>query len=366
MSNNSQPHAIHSPVIACRNVWKIFGRNAREALAAIRAQALDKTEVLKRYGCVVGVADVSFEVGKGEIFCIMGLSGSGKSTLIRHINRLIDPTDGQILIEGQEISALKPAQMRALRSQKVGMVFQSVALLPYRTVIDNVALGLEFRRMPKAERLERARAALATVHLSDWANRYPAELSGGMMQRVGLARALANDPAILLMDEPFSALDPLIRRELQEQFLELSRRLNKTTVFITHDLEEAIRIGSRIAVMRDGMLIQTGTPEEIVLRPADDYIARFTAGLARNHLVTARSVMVAPAAFAAASAADPAAAPRVSPEADIDEIIDLLLAHDVDHAAVAEGDTIVGVVTQPNLLRGIQGRPIPDAPQAAG
>ena len=348
------------PVISCRNVWKVFGRRATEALEAIRREGVGKAEILRRFECVVGVADATFDVQRGEIFCIMGLSGSGKSTLLRHINRLIEPSDGRILIEGREINNLAASELRTLRAQKIAMVFQSVALLPYRTVLENTALGLEFRKVPRAERLEAAQRALQAVQLGDWANRYPSDLSGGMLQRVGLARALASDSPILLMDEPFSALDPLIRRELQDQFVELSRKFAKTTIFITHDLEEAIRVGNRIGIMRDGVMVQIGAPEEIVMAPADDYVARFTAGLAKNHLVSARSLM--------APATDPtelSSLPHVSAKADIDQLIDLFLAHQGSALAVEdETGHLIGRVTQNDLLRGIKGPKAIKAPVA--
>jgi glycine betaine/proline transport system ATP-binding protein len=275
----------------CRHVWKIFGPRAREALAAMRRDGLGKGELLERFDCVVGVADASFSVRRGEIFCIMGLSGSGKSTLVRHINGLIQPTDGQILLDGEDIAQKDVASLRRLRAEKIGMVFQNFALLPHRNVIENVAFGLELRNVPREDRLSRARAALSTVQLSAWEDRWPDELSGGMQQRVGLARALAGDPQILLMDEPFGALDPLIRRQLQDQFLELARVMQKTTVFITHDLEEAMRVGSRIAIMRDGRIVQIGTPAEILRNPADDYVASFTSGISPSRYLRAGDIM---------------------------------------------------------------------------
>lgn len=347
--NNSQP------VISCRNIWKVFGHGAAEALTAIRNEGGGKDEAMRRFRCVVGVADASFDVHRGEIFCIMGLSGSGKSTLLRHINRLIEPSAGSILIDGCEINRLTPAELRRLRSDKIAMVFQNVALLPHRTVLENTTLGLEFRGVPKAERLEAAHSALQAVQLDDWGDRYPSELSGGMMQRVGLARALASDSEFLLMDEPFSALDPLIRRELQDQFVELSKQFGKTAVFITHDLEEAIRVGNRIGIMRDGVMVQIGTPQEIIMAPADDYVARFTAGLAKNHLVSARSLMVRRAELGGTDLANLPRLPRVRADSDIDQLIDLFLANDGDALAVGEAGELIGRVTQADLLRGIRG-----------
>jgi glycine betaine/proline transport system ATP-binding protein len=278
-------------VIRCEAIWKIFGDQSRQAMEAVRARGLSKTAIREEFDCVVGVQNASFTVGRGEIFCIMGLSGSGKSTLIRHINRLIEPTSGAVYIEGENVNAMGAEALRRLRAEKIGMVFQSMALMPHRTVRDNVAFSLEVRGKPEAERAKVAAKAIDMVDLTGWDTKYPDELSGGMQQRVGLARALAADPTILLMDEPFSALDPLIRRQLQGTFMELSAELHKTTVFITHDLDEAIRIGDRIAIMKDGVLVQIGTPEEIVTRPADDYVADFVAGISKLDLVTAARIM---------------------------------------------------------------------------
>lgn len=339
-----------APVVRCRGLWKIFGSRHREALAAIRNDGAGKQQVFEQYGCVVGVAGASFDVGEGEIFCIMGLSGSGKSTLIRHINRLIEPTAGDIFIEDVNISELSADAMRDLRARKIGMVFQNMALLPHRNARDNVALPLEIRGVDKSKRQETADRALAAVNLGGWGGRYPDELSGGMQQRVGLARALAADPSILLMDEPFSALDPLIRRQLQNQFLQLAATMRKTTIFITHDLDEAIRIGNRIAIMKDGVLVQIGTPEEIVTAPADDYVADFVAGISKLELITARRIMEpAPAEAAGAEWA------TASPEANLNELVDISVTTPHPILIQRDGDTL-GVVTQKALLRGIQGR----------
>src|SRR4029078_12051478 len=262
-------------VIECKGVWKLFGRSPSAALAAMRSESLGKTEVLKRFGCVVGVAPVDLEIVRGEIFCIMGLSGSGKSTLVRHINRLIEPTAGQILIDDEDIGKKSRSEMRRLRSDKMGMVFQNMALLPHRSVRENIAFGLELRGMPKEQRLGIAEEKLCLVGLEGFGDHFPSQLSGGMQQRVGLGRAMAADPEILLMDKPFSGLDPLIRRQLQDQFIELASRVRKTTVFISHDLDEAIRLGDRIAIMRDGRVVQVGTPSDIALNPCDAYVAEF-------------------------------------------------------------------------------------------
>ena len=278
-------------VVEVSNIWKIFGADADQALRAIREDGLGKAEVLARHNAVVGVADVSLSVKRGEIFCVMGLSGSGKSTLVRHFNRLLEPTAGKILIEGVDVMALDPKALQEFRNAKIGMVFQNFALLPHRSVLDNVAMPLEIRRVNKNDRLRQAAGILEIVELSAWGDKFAHELSGGMQQRVGLARALAADPDVLLMDEPFSALDPLIRRQLQDEFIRLSQILKKTTIFITHDLDEAVRVGDRIAIMRDGRIVQIGTAEDIVTRPADDYVADFVAGVSRLKIVRAHVVM---------------------------------------------------------------------------
>ncbi len=260
--------------IVVRNVYKIFGNRAEEALAMVR-QNQSKDQVLAQTGCVVGVNDLSLSIGSGEIFVIMGLSGSGKSTLVRHFNRLIDPTSGEILINGEDILTYDMETLRNFRRHKISMVFQSFGLLPHKNVIDNVAYGLTVRGESKAQCAERAQHWISTVGLQGYEKKYPHQLSGGMRQRVGLARALAADTDIILMDEAFSALDPLIRAEMQDQLLELQSTLKKTIVFITHDLDEAVRIGNRIAILKDGRLIQVGTPKEILHSPADEYVDRF-------------------------------------------------------------------------------------------
>lgn len=260
--------------IEVKNVFKIFGARAEDALKLIR-QKKAKDQVLVETGCVVGVNDLSLSIGSGEIFVIMGLSGSGKSTLVRHFNRLIDPTSGEILVDGEDILQYDMQALREFRRHKISMVFQSFGLLPHRTVLDNVAYGLKVRGENKAKCTERALHWIDTVGLKEYEKSYPHQLSGGMRQRVGLARALAADTDIILMDEAFSALDPLIRAEMQDQLLELQKTLHKTIVFITHDLDEAVRIGNRIAILKDGRLVQVGTPKEILYQPADEYVDRF-------------------------------------------------------------------------------------------
>ena len=347
----------NGPLIDCRSVWKVFGKKSDAAIRAIAERGLSKTEVLKEFGCVVGVANVSLTLNRGEIFCIMGLSGSGKSTLIRLFNRLIEPSLGRIYVRGEDIGAMNAEQLREVRARHLGMVFQSVALLPHRTVLENAAFGLEVQKVDKRRRLEAAKGALAKVGLGDWGNRLPSELSGGMQQRVGLARALAADPEIILMDEPFSALDPLIRRQLQDQFRQLSKELGKSAIFITHDLDEAIRIGDRIAIMKDGAIVQVGTAEDIILNPADAYVADFVAGISRLHLVKAHSVMHPVDSFRAARpGVDLKALARTQADADVDELIRISLRSQQDGIAVVENGDIVGVVTSRSLLQGVKGR----------
>ncbi len=280
-----------SSAIKIENVWKVFGNTSPEALDAIQNKGISKTEALEEYNSVIGVSDVSFDVNQGEIFCVMGLSGSGKSTLVRHINRLLEPTSGKILINGQDVMQLDRDHLQELRNKKIGMVFQNFALMPHRSVVDNIAMPLEIRGVSKNDRLDAANKILEIVELQGWGNKFAHELSGGMQQRVGLARALAADPEFLLMDEPFSALDPLIRRQLQSEFIKLSKQMQKTTVFITHDLDEAVRVGHRIAIMRDGKVIQIGTPEQIVVNPADEYVADFVKGISRLKVVQAKTIM---------------------------------------------------------------------------
>ena len=258
-------------LLAVQNLWKIYARHHRridvrdpEAVARAESQ-----------GAVVAVRDATLRVRRGEIFVVMGLSGSGKSTLVRCLLRLVEPTAGRILVDGEDVTAMDARQLTAFRRHKVAMVFQHYGLLPHRTVLENVAFGLRLRGEPRRVQLERARAALARVGLEKWADRHPAALSGGMRQRVGIARALARDADLLLMDEPFSGLDPLIRRELQDELLRLQAELHKTIVFITHDLQEALRLGDRLAIMRAGRIVQVGRPREIIQHPADDYVHRF-------------------------------------------------------------------------------------------
>lgn len=339
------------PVIVCEDLWKVFGDRQADIEAVIRDR-LGKDEALARHECVVAVSGVSLEVKPGEIFCVMGLSGSGKSTLVRHINRLIEPSAGRIFIEGQDVSRMAEPELRRLRNERIGMVFQNMALLPHRTVRGNIGLGLELRNTPRDVRWTRIEEMLRAVQLEGWGDRHPDELSGGMQQRVGLARALASDPHVLLMDEPFSALDPLIRRQLQDQFLDLSATYRKTTVFITHDLDEAIRLGHRIAIMKDGRVIQIGSPEQIVLNPADDYVEAFVQGISRLKLVTAGTIMEPLTGSAPGGAHDNA--PSVTPQADLDQLIGVAVATD-EPIVVDDNGVRVGIITKKTLLMAIQG-----------
>ena len=345
---------MREPVISLQGVWKIFGTRVEEAMRAITQEGLTKAQALEQFGCVVGIADCSFEVPRGEIFCVMGLSGSGKSTMVRHINRLIEPTSGHIKVLGRDVLALGEGELRKLRAAQIGMVFQHMALFPHRTVRDNVAFPLQVQGQPKATRWEVSQRCLSLVNLDGYEDRFPSELSGGMQQRVGLARALASDPEILLMDEPFSALDPLIRRRLQEQFMSLSAELNKTTVFITHDLDEAIRIGSRIAIMNDGRIVQVGTPEEIVTNPIDDYVRDFVEGISTLKLVFAHTIMERIGDYRPRTGEDLSRAPRAAHDVDLSELIDLSTTTDLP-IVITDGGTDVGVVDKATLLKGIKG-----------
>ena len=276
--------------LVCKNVWKIFGANTKRVLDN-HDRSKSRAEIQAETGHVVAVKDVSFEVKKGECFVVMGLSGSGKSTLVRCISRLIEPTGGQVIIDGEEVTQMDKKDLRNLRRHKMAMVFQHFGLFPHRRVIDNISYGLEVRGMGKVDRTDKAMEILKLVGLEGWDQMYPRELSGGMQQRVGLARAMAVDPEILIFDEPFSALDPLIRREMQDELLELQSKLQKTLVFITHDFLEAIKMGDNIAIMKDGQISQVGTPEEIVANPIDKYVSDFTEDVPRYKVLSAGKVM---------------------------------------------------------------------------
>ncbi len=339
--------------IQIQNVWKIFGNTSNDALDAIQNKKISKQEALEKYNSVIGVSDVSFDVNKGEIFCVMGLSGSGKSTLVRHINRLLEPTSGKILINNQDVMQFNKENLQELRNKKIGMVFQNFALMPHRSVLDNIAMPLEIRGVSKNDRLDAANNILNIVELQGWGNKYAHELSGGMQQRVGLARALAADPEFLLMDEPFSALDPLIRRQLQTEFIKLSKQMKKTTVFITHDLDEAVRVGHRIAIMRDGRVVQIGTPEEIVVNPSDDYVADFVKGISRLKVVQAKTIMQPLEQYKKNFGENFSNNEKVNENDILSKLIETSVSKDKPIVVVNDHNTEVGLITQSDLLKAV-------------
>lgn len=346
--------------LVAEHMFKVFGRKPKDAVRRLQESAdrkeprtgsgtgsgtesrTDSRTDLRQEGTTAAVIDASFEVERGEIFVVMGLSGSGKSTLLRMLNGLLEPTSGRVLFDGQDLTALSPKALRDLRSHRISMVFQHFALFPHRSVLENAGYGLEVQGRPREEREAKAAEALAMVGLEGWEQSWPDELSGGMQQRVGLARALATDADLLLMDESFSALDPLIRRDMQDQLLELQQRLHKTIVFITHDLNEAMRLGDRIAVMRDGRIVQTGTAEDILTAPADDYVASFVQDVDRSRVLTAASIMEEPRVM-------------LSPE---DGTGAAMRALRTDHASAAfvveEGGRLVGTVTEAGVTEGLR------------
>ena len=281
------------PVIEVDNLSKIFGKRSKEALSLLD-EGLSKDEILKKTGCTVGVNRAKFQVEAGEVFVIMGLSGSGKSTLVRLLNRLINPTAGDVYVHDDNLSTMNKEELRRVRREKMSMVFQKFGLFPFRTVLENTVFGMEVQGMDKEEREKKATEALELVGLGSFIHQYPSQLSGGMQQRVGLARALANDPEILLMDEAFSALDPLIRKDMQDELMDLQEKMQKTIIFITHDLDEALRIGDRIALMKDGSIVQIGTPEEILMNPANDYVEKCVEDVDRSKVLTAENIMLRP------------------------------------------------------------------------
>ena len=337
--------------IKIENVWKVFGNTDKDALDAIQNKNISKQEALEKYNSVIGVSNVSFDVNPGEIFCVMGLSGSGKSTLVRHINRLLEPTSGKILIDGQDVMKLEKEKLQDFRNKKIGMVFQNFALMPHRSVIDNIAMPLEIRGVNKNRRYDQANKILNIVELQGWGNKYAHELSGGMQQRVGLARALAADPEVLLMDEPFSALDPLIRRQLQFEFIKLSKQMKKTTVFITHDLDEAVKVGHRIAIMRDGKVIQVGTPEQIVTKPADEYVEDFVKGISRLKVVEAKSIMTPIDQFKKENGKLPDQTIKMKENDILSKLIEQSVTNNASLIITDKNDNDIGVITQQELLK---------------
>jgi len=336
----------HRPLIRAEGIWKIFGKNADRVLGTPDVD-LSRAELREKTGCVAAVRDVSFEVYPGEVFVVMGLSGSGKSTLVRTLIRLIEPTAGRVEIDGRDVTAASRDELLQLRRHTSSMVFQHFGLLAHRTVLDNVAFGLEVQGIAKAERHARARDVLRLVGLEDAAGQFPDELSGGMQQRVGLARAFAVDPKVMLYDEPFSALDPLIRRDMQDEVIRLQHETGKTMVFITHDLPEALRLGDRIAIMRDGRVVQLATPEDLVGSPADDYVANFVRDIPRSHVLTLRWIM-----------REPKPGEEDGPTLDIGttvrRAVPVIANSDRPVCAVEDGK-VVGVVDQSAVLAAIAG-----------
>ncbi|MEU9794770.1 glycine betaine/L-proline ABC transporter ATP-binding protein [Streptomyces sparsogenes] len=359
--------------LQAEHLYKVFGRRPNEAVARLEGGA-DRDE-LRADGTTAAVIDASFAVEAGQIFVVMGLSGSGKSTLLRMLNGLLEPTAGRVLFDGQDLTALAPRELRQVRSRKISMVFQHFALFPHRSVLENAAYGLEVQGVAREERDRRATEALGLVGLAGWENSWPDELSGGMQQRVGLARALATDADLLLMDESFSALDPLIRRDMQDQLLELQKRLKKTIVFITHDLNEAMRLGDSIAVMRDGRIVQIGTAEDILVTPANDYVASFTQDVDRTRVLTAGAIMADPEEALGTTTPDgtvlrterdviEAAPATVTADTPIVELFTPCSRSGVAVAVTDEDGALIGVVPRARLLA-VLGEPDPGADGAA-
>jgi glycine betaine/proline transport system ATP-binding protein len=338
------------PTISVRQLWKVFGpaesRLARPGTGGVDAAEVEAT--VKRHGGTIAVQDVTFDVQPGEVFVVMGLSGSGKSTLVRCLTRLIEPTLGEIDLDGEDIRKASAERLRDLRRRRFSMVFQNFGLLPHRRVLDNIAFGLELRGETKAARLARAGEMLGLVGLEGMAERYPDQLSGGQQQRVGLARALASDPEVMLLDEPFSALDPLIRRDMQNEVIRLHRDLKKTMVFITHDLAEALKLGDHVMIMRGGKVVQIGKPEELVARPADDYVTDFVRDIPKSHVLTLRWVMRPP------TPSDPVDGAVFSPDTVIRTAVHAVVASDKP-IRIVEGGALLGVVDRAHILEAIAG-----------
>ncbi len=335
------------PTLSVRNVWKVFGPNADKIIGTPDAD-LSRTELRNKTGNTIAVRDVSFDVAPGEVFVVMGLSGSGKSTLVRCMTRLIEPTAGELLFEREDLLKVNAERLREIRRTKFSMVFQHFGLLPHRKVVDNIGYALEINGVSKADRHKRAHDVIELVGLQGYSEAYPEQLSGGMQQRVGLARALAVDPQVMFLDEPFSALDPLIRRDMQNEVIRLHHELGKTMVFITHDLQEAAKVGDRIAIMRDGALIQVGTPEELVANPKDEYVENFVRDLAKSHVLTLRYL-----ARPARPGED-----TTGPELPADTIIrdaSKVILSDHRPLRVVENGQALGIVTAEDVLAMISG-----------
>jgi len=338
-------------MLRCERLWKIFGPRA-ERIVGTPKEHLSREELFAQTGCLTAVRDVSLTVGTGELFVVMGLSGSGKSTLVRCLSRLVEPTAGRIQIAGEDVMAYGPAELRTLRRRLVSMVFQDFGLLPNRRVIDNVAYGLEIQGVDRAKRRARAGDMIDLVGLAGFADYYPDQLSGGMRQRVGLARALANDPKLLLLDEPFSALDPLTRRDMQEEVLRLQAQVGTTMLFITHDLREALRLGDRIGLMRDGELVQVGTPAELLTRPADEHVRDFTRDAPRALVLTAGDLCALDLDPVGVAASEPVG--EVSAATTLQELIPSVVDGQV--LRVVDGTEVIGTVTRTALLAAIYGQ----------
>jgi glycine betaine/proline transport system ATP-binding protein len=335
-----------SNAIEVRNLWKVFGQGSPDEAIALAKAGSTRQDIITSIDQTVAVRDVSFSVARGETFVVMGLSGSGKSTLIRCLSRLIDPTAGEVLLNGENLLAMNDEELREVRRGKISMVFQHFGLFPHRKVIDNIAYGLEVQKVDKATRHARATEVLNIVGLDGWDDLYPQQLSGGMQQRVGLARALAVDPEILLFDEPFSALDPLIRKEMQDELIRLQKTMQRTIIFITHDFAEALRLGDRIAIMKDGSFDQVGTPEEIVSNPATPYVREFVNDVPRAKVLSVGTVTVS------GTAAD--GARKVSASSRIETIIPMLLDNDEAICVVDENGAAIGVVNRHDVASMLQ------------
>jgi len=332
--------------IEVRNVWKVFGQGSPDEAIAHAKSGTSRQDIITQLDQTVAVRDVSFSVARGETFVVMGLSGSGKSTLIRCLSRLIEPTAGEVLLGGDNLLDMTEEQLIAVRRGRMSMVFQHFGLFPHRKVIDNIAYGLEVQKIDKATRIARATEVLNIVGLDGWANHYPQQLSGGMQQRVGLARALAVDPQILLFDEPFSALDPLIRKEMQDELIRLQKTMQRTVVFITHDFAEALRLGDRIAIMKDGSFDQIGTPEEIVANPATPYVREFVNDVPRAKVLSVKTVTV--------SGQPVSGARTVSSTAKIETIIPMLLERDEHITVVDSNNDVIGIVNRQSVASILQ------------
>lgn len=339
--------------ITCRHLWKIFGKHPHRIQADLQS-GLTKQEVLEQTGHVLAVKDVSFEVRQGETFVVMGLSGSGKSTLVRCLTRLIEPTSGQVLLGGEDVLAMDDRRLRELRRHKMSMVFQHFGLFPHRRIIDNVAYGLEVQGVDKRQRLTRAQEVLALVGLKGWGDYFPGELSGGMQQRVGLARALAVDPEILIFDEPFSALDPLIRREMQDELIKLQEMMHKTLIFITHDFLEAIKLADYLAIMKDGEIVQMGPPQQVILHPVNDYVREFTEDVPHSHVVTAGAIMRPPQPEDAAGQL-----PATRPDVTLHDLVAIAAERDARIAVRGADGALLGIVERRALMLALAGLELP-------